>query len=344
MTKTLTVNPTHPDPATILEAAQVIGRGGLVAFPTETVYGLGANGLSAAAVQRIFAAKQRPSSDPLILHVSSTEDFQLVAVLDGLEELVSTLAARFIPGALTLVLPKQARVPLEVTAGGGSVAVRVPNHAVALALIAASGVPIAAPSANLFSRPSPTSASAVLEDLAGRIDAVLDGGETQIGVESTVLSLIGAPTLLRPGGVLLEEIEALIGEVLLPNEAVLSERVAQPAPGMLLKHYSPRAKLLLVAHGADLERRVKSAARGVRGKLGLLLPSDSLEWLTGVTAERVDLGATPAQIASRLFAGMRALDSSGCDAILTHQLDGTGLGRALNDRLFRAASGNVIQS
>lgn len=344
MTKTLIVNPIHPEPATILEAAQIIGRGHLVAFPTETVYGLGGNGLDTAAVQRIFAAKQRPNSDPLILHVSSVNDLTQVAVLDGLELLVSRLAVRFMPGALTLVLPKQARVPLEVTAGGQSVAVRVPNHAVALALIAASGVPIAAPSANLFSRPSPTSAAAVLEDLSGRIDAVLDGGETRIGVESTVLSLIGAPTLLRPGGVLLEDLEALIGEVLLLGEAVLSERVAQPAPGMLLKHYSPKAKLLLVAHGADLEQRVRSAARGVRGRLGLLLPSDSLEWLSGVTAERVDLGATPAQFATRLFAGMRSLDAAGCDVILTHQLEGIGLGRALNDRLFRAASGNVIQS
>ena len=172
---------------------------------------------------------------------------------------------------------------------------------------------------------------------------MLDGGETQIGVESTVLSLIGAPTLLRPGGVPLEDLEMLIGEVLLPNEAVLSERVTQPAPGMLLKHYSPKAKLLLVAHGDDMEKRVRSAARGANGKLGLLLPSDSLEWLVGVNAERVDLGATPAQIASRLFAGMRALDAAGCDVILTHQLEGTGLGRALNDRLFRAASGNVVQ-
>ena len=344
MTKTLTVNPIHPEPATILEAAQIIGRGRLVAFPTETVYGLGANGFDAAAVRRIFAAKRRPNSDPLILHVSSVNDLAQVAVLDGLEPLVSRLATRFMPGALTLVLPKQARVPLEVTAGGQGVAVRVPDHAVALALIAASGVPIAAPSANLFSRPSPTSAAAVLEDLAGRIDAVLDGGETRIGVESTVLSLIGAPTLLRPGGVLLEDLEALIGEVLLLGEALLNERVAQPAPGMLLKHYSPKAKLLLVAHGADLEQRVRSAARGVRGRLGLLLPSDSLAWLSGVTAERVDLGATPAQIATRLFAGMRSLDAAGCDVILTHQLEGTGLGRALNDRLFRAASGNVIQS
>ena len=343
MTKTLTVDSTHPDPALMLEAAQVIQRGGLVAFPTETVYGLGANGLDAAAARRIFAAKQRPPSDPLILHVSSVAEFERIALLDGLEGMIATLAARFMPGALTLVLPKHPSVPLEVTAGGQSVAVRVPNHAVALALIFASGVPIAAPSANLFSRPSPTSAAAVLEDLAGRIDAVLDGGQTQIGVESTVLSLIGAPTLLRPGGVLLEDLEALIGEVLLPNEAVLSERVAQPAPGMLLKHYSPKAKLLLVAQGADVEQRLRSAASGASGKLGLLLPSSSLAWLSALSAEHVDLGVTTAQIASRLFAGMRALDAAGCDAILTHQLEGTGLGRALNDRLFRAASGNVIQ-
>ena len=240
-------------------------------------------------------------------------------------------------------LAKLEQIAKNAEARGDDVTAFAAWRAERAALIAASGVPIAAPSANLFSRPSPTTAAAVLEDLAGRIDAVLDGGETQIGVESTVLSLIGAPTLLRPGGVLLEEIEALIGEVLLPNETVLSERVAQPAPGMLLKHYSPRAKLLLVAYGAHLERRVKSAARGVRGRLGLLLPSDSLAWLSGVSAERFDLGATHQQIASRLFAGMRALDAAGCDAILTHQLEGTGLGRALNDRLFRAASGNVIQ-
>lgn len=342
MTKTLTVHPTQPDPATILEAARIIQRGRLVAFPTETVYGLGANGLDPVAVDRIFAAKRRPRSDPLILHVSNAKELERVALLDGLEELVSNLAARFMPGALTLVLPKHPRVPLTVTAGANSVAVRVPNHAVALALIAASGVPIAAPSANLFSRPSPTSAAAVLEDLSGRIDAVLDGGEAQIGVESTVLSLIGAPRLLRPGGVPLEEIEELIGGLLL-DQYVLSERFAQPSPGMLLKHYSPTAKLLLVAHGADLEQRVRSAAKAASGKLGLLLPSESLEWLASVTAERVDLGATHQQIASRLFAGMRALDAAGCDLILTHQLEGTGLGRAINDRLFRAASGNVIQ-
>ncbi len=337
------VNPNHPEPERILEAAAVIRRGGLVAFPTETVYGLGANGLDADAVRRIFAAKERPSSDPLILHLSSPDDFGRIAMLEGREALVSSLAERFMPGALTLVLPKAPGVPLEVTALGPTVAARVPAHPVAAALIAASGVPIAAPSANLFSRPSPTTAAAVLEDLDGRVDLVLDGGETQIGVESTVLSLIGAPTLLRPGGVALEDLESEIGEVLLPGEAVLDAKDPQPAPGMLLKHYSPRARILLVEHGANLEARLLEAARSARGEhLGLLLPRASLRALEGVAGERYDLGETPAQVAARLFTGMRALDAAGCTAILAQRFAPQGLGRALNDRLYRAASGNVL--
>ncbi len=347
MTKTFQVNPTRPEPALILEAAGIVRRGGLVAFPTETVYGLGADGLNAAAVQKIFAAKNRPNSDPLILHLATPDDLERVAVLNGREEIVSKLAKRFMPGALTLVLPKQPQVPFEVTAGGASVAVRVPAHEIALALIRAAGVPVAAPSANLFSRPSPTTAAAVLEDLDGRIDALLDGGETRIGVESTVLSLIGAPTLLRPGGVPLEELEALIGQVLLPGEAVLSPEQAQPAPGMLLKHYSPRASLLLLEDGSNLQARLQhealaALARGER--LGLLLPASSLGWLERVTTERFSLGDTAASVATRLFTGMRALDRAGCSAILTHQLNASGLGRAVNDRLYRAASGRVIKA
>jgi L-threonylcarbamoyladenylate synthase len=343
MTITRAINPHHPEPDIILEAATIIQRGGLVAFPTETVYGLGANGLESSAVQRIFAAKQRPSSDPLILHLTDAAELERVAVLTGREELVSRLAAHFMPGALTLVLPKHPRVPLEVTAGGASVAARVPAHPVAHALIAAAGVPIAAPSANLFSRPSPTTAQAVLEDLDGRVDLVLDGGETRIGVESTVLSLVAAPTLLRPGGVDLEDLERVIGEVLLPGEAVLDIGTAQPAPGMLLKHYSPRARLLLLEHGAGLETRLQATARAAQGeRLGLLLPSSSLQALEGVPAERFDLGDTPAIIASRLFTGMRVLDAAGCTAILAHRFAPHGLGRALNDRLFRAASGRVL--
>jgi L-threonylcarbamoyladenylate synthase len=344
MTRIYEINPSTPEPDLIFQAARVIRSGGLVAFPTETVYGLGANGLDFDAVRKIFVAKQRPSSDPLILHLSSATDLERVAVLNGRGEIVSRLAARFMPGALTLVLPRQGVVPLEVTAGGDSVAVRVPAHPIALALIETSGVPIAAPSANLFSRPSPTTAAAVLEDLNGRIDLVLDGGATLIGVESTVLSLVNAPTLLRPGGVALEALEAVIGEVLLPGEGVLDERSAQPAPGMLLKHYSPRAKLMLLEFGANLETRLLEAAGRAQGEaLGLLLPSSSLAALGGIEAHRFDLGDSPPQIASRLFTGMRVLDGAGCTVILAHRFDAAGLGRALNDRLYRAASGQVLE-
>jgi L-threonylcarbamoyladenylate synthase len=339
MTQILKVNPINPEPDSIFKAAQIIRAGGLVAFPTETVYGLGANGLDDVAVQKIFTAKKRPASDPLILHLENAEQFTKIAVLDGVETLVSRLSKKFMPGALTLVLPKQKIVPLEVTAGGNSVAARVPAHAVAQALIAASGVPIAAPSANLFSRPSPTTSDMVLEDLARRIDAVLDGGEARIGVESTVLSLLGVPTLLRPGGVSLEDIEALIGEVLLPNEAIFDERATQPAPGMLLKHYSPKAKLLLLENPNSL---LETAKTYQHEKLGLLLPSHSLERLTDIKATPFDLGTDFSSIAAKLFAGMRSLDRAGCTHILAHQFENTGLGRALNDRLFRAAEGQII--
>jgi L-threonylcarbamoyladenylate synthase len=344
MTQILRVDPTHPELEIIQIAASIIKSGGLVAFPTETVYGLGANGFDSSAVQRIFKAKNRPSSDPLILHLSSSADFSRVAVLDGLEGLVSKLARRFMPGALTLVLPKQKHVPLEVTAGGPTVAVRVPAHSVARALIAASNVPIAAPSANLFSRPSPTSASMVLEDLNGRIDAVLDGQGATIGLESTVLSLVGAPTLLRPGGVPLEDIEALIGEVLLPGEAVLEVTQAQPAPGMLLKHYSPSAKMCLLEHAPqkNLTQAIFEIVRvNHRDRIGLLLPSSLIAHFRDANVERFDLGETPTSISANLFKGLRALDRAGCSLIIAHQFESSGLGRALNDRLYRAAEGQV---
>jgi L-threonylcarbamoyladenylate synthase len=326
------------NPDQLLVAATILQNGGLVAFPTETVYGLGANGLNAVAVKKIFAAKNRPSSDPLILHLETTSAFSSVADVGGRESLLEKLFA-LMPGALTLVLPKLAHIPPEVTAGGNSVAARVPAHPLAHDLIAAAGVPIAAPSANLFSRPSPTSAQMVLDDLDGRIDAVLDGGQTTIGLESTVLSLLGAPILLRPGGVSLEALEACIGEVLLPNQAALEPSVAQPSPGMLLKHYSPRAKMLLLSSPESL---LEVAQHYRDERLGLLLPTASLQQLANFPAKRFDLGSDSSQMAMRLFAGLRALDKAGCSHILAHQLPNTGLGRALNDRLFRAASGVLL--
>jgi L-threonylcarbamoyladenylate synthase len=333
------------------------------------VYGLGADGLNPAAVERIFAAKRRPANDPLILHLAAAD--QLTGVACDLPELALRLAAAFWPGPLTLVLPRAPAVPLVVTAGGPSVAVRVPSHPVARALIAAAGTPIAAPSANLFGRPSPTSAADVLEDLGGRIDLILDGGPTPIGIESSVLSLAAPrPTLLRPGGLALERIEQLIGPVLLPGEgadvAVIEEGRPAPAPGMLLRHYSPRARLLLIgghrrrggsaqqqtpstqtvpadALDAVLRREaVRSLGRGER--LGLLLCDERLAALADLPAERALLGPCVdlPVVAARLFGAMRALDRAGVDAILTHGYGSAGLGRALDDRLYRAAEGRVI--
>lgn len=355
MTRVLSVDATDPQPEVIAEAAAVIRRGGLVAFPTETVYGLGADGLNPSAVQAIFTAKKRPSSDPLILHLADFE--QLASITQAVPEAARRLADQLWPGPLTLVLPRAAHVPLEVSSGGPTVAARVPAHPVAQALIRAAGTPIAAPSANLFSRPSPTQASDVFEDLDGRIDLILDGGPTAIGVESSVLSLVTTPpTLLRPGGLPVEAIEALIGPIFLPGEGeqsgpVVADNEAAPAPGMLLKHYSPRARLLYLTNSAQAGeallarmRQIASQELAAGRRLGLLLPEQELAALDDLDAERFSLGSHNdlGQIAARLFAGMRALDRAGIASILTHDYPNEGLGRALNNRLYRAAEGNTI--
>jgi L-threonylcarbamoyladenylate synthase len=283
ITRYLTVNPENPDPEAIAEAAAVIRSGGTVAFPTETVYGLGANGLDPAAVERIFIAKGRPRRNPLILHVASTE--QARRLVTDWPVVADNLAARFWPGPLTLILPRAAMIPDLVTAGLPSVALRMPSHSVALALIRKSGVPIAAPSANLSGSPSPTLATHVLADLDGKIDIVLDGGPADIGVESTILALIGEqPVLLRPGGVTREDLEQVLGKVLVHDTAIPGKNAvitgttpdgpevdpqdpaadpgmepgvqATPCPGTLFRHYAPRAEALVVT-GDSRDQRAK---------------------------------------------------------------------------------------
>lgn len=282
-TSYIRVNPENPDPEAIAEAAAVIRSGGTVAFPTETVYGLGANGLDPAAVERIFIAKGRPRRNPLILHVASTE--QARRLVTDWPVVADNLAARFWPGPLTLILPRAAMIPDLVTAGLPSVALRMPSHSVALALIRKSGVPIAAPSANLSGSPSPTLATHVLADLDGKIDIVLDGGPADIGVESTILALIGEqPVLLRPGGVTREDLEQVLGKVLVHDTAIPGKNAvitgttpdgpevdpqdpaadpgmepgvqATPCPGTLFRHYAPRAEALVVT-GDSRDQRAK---------------------------------------------------------------------------------------
>jgi L-threonylcarbamoyladenylate synthase len=322
----------------IVLAAQILRDGGLVAFPTETVYGLGADAFSWSAVARIFEAKGRPADDPLIVHVLDLEQAARVARLSALAR---ELAEAFMPGPLTLVLPRLAVVPDVVTAGLDTVAVRMPAHPVALALLASAGLPIAAPSANLFSRPSPTRASHVLEDLGGRIDAIVDGGPSPVGVESTIVDLSEQePRLLRPGGLAAEAIEAVLGQPLLPAVAAVAPR----APGMLATHYAPRTPLVLVAGPADAARARlageldQALAAGRRVGL-LLLDEDHALRVPGIVAEPVGSSFEPDGVAARLFDGLRALDRAGLDVLFARDMADptTGIGRALADRLRRAA-------
>ncbi|MDQ3809317.1 MAG: L-threonylcarbamoyladenylate synthase [Chloroflexota bacterium] len=334
------VRPTQilaPDAPGIARAAAIIRAGGLVAFPTETVYGLGAHALDARAVAGIFEAKGRPPDDPLIVHVLRAQDLPLVAEPSRYLEAL----ARFWPGPLTVVLPRRPHVPDTVTGGLATVAVRVPSHSIARALLAAADVPIAAPSANLFSRPSPTLAEHVLEDLAGRIDAVLDGGPTPVGVESTIVDLsTEPPRLLRPGGVAAEELEAALSA---PLRSAPSGGPVR-APGLLPTHYAPRTPLVLIGGPPDLARARLAAEISMAlehgQRVGVLLLSDDRELASDeVAVELVGSWSEPATSARRLFDALRALDRRGLDLLLARELaPQVGLGRALSDRLRRAAS------
>ena len=317
-------------PEALTLAAEVIRAGGLVAFPTETVYGVGADALSAAAVARIFEAKERPRGNPLIVHVADATALDEVAVrvTDRAREVV----ASFWPGPLTLVLDRAAAVPLITTGGLDTVAVRVPAHPVAQGLIRAAGRPLAAPSANRSGRPSPTRAPHVLEDLGGRIELILDGGSTSVGLESTVLDMTTEPpTLLRPGGVTLEQLEAHLGRVRL---ATGDDEAAGRSPGLRFRHYAPRAKVVLIEAGAGEEAVAswldggKSVALMAQRSVGLDRPGLRVRLMP------VDLEA----YARELFEALRDLDATGVDAIFVEGIAEVGLGRAIMDRLRRAAS------
>jgi L-threonylcarbamoyladenylate synthase len=332
-TEILRVNPDCPEPGAIARAAAVLRAGGLVAFPTETVYGLGANALDAAAVRQIFDAKGRPANNPLIVHVADLAGVCVVASEWPL--VVEPLARRFWPGPLTLVLRRAAAVPDLVTAGGPTVAVRWPAHPVAQALIAAAGVPVAAPSANRSSRVSPTRAEHVLGDLDGRIDMILDGGPTPGGIESTVLDLTSQPPrLLRPGPIAPGQIEALIGEVHKPPPSAIGSRTPLPSPGMLARHYAPRAPLELTHdNGWELVQALNNAGR-------------SVGWLTFPPTHEpcpasVNLSIMPSDpvaYAHSLYAALRELDESGVDCIVVALPPDTPEWLAVRDRLHRAAS------
>lgn len=314
-----------PTDEAIDRAAAVIRAGGVVAFPTETVYGLGAGATDARAVARVFAIKARPAFDPLIVHLGGIE--MLADLVREITPPARSLAERFWPGPLTLVLPRTERIPDIVTAGLRSVAVRVPDHPVALALIERSRRPIAAPSANPFGYVSPTTAAHVERQLGEQVDIILDGGPCRVGVESTIVSFLDErPRLLRPGGLAVEDIEAVVGPLAPPPED------ASPlAPGMLPRHYAPRVRLVVIASPAEV-------APAARAESALLLPfpdRDSEGFAhVEVLAEPGDLTAA----AVNLFAALRRLDEGGYGCLYAVRTAEHGLGRAIMDRLRRASA------
>ena len=364
----LQIDPRRPDPRTLAIAADVIRRGGLVAFPTETVYGLGANALDDAAVARIYQAKQRDAADPLIVHLADAADLPRVA--DDIPLALQLLAERFWPGPLTIVVGRHPRVPDRVSSGRSTVAVRVPAHPVASGLIAASGVPIAAPSANRFMRTSATQAAHVQADLGDAIDLILDGGPTDIGLESTVVACDtdGAIRVLRPGAVPDEAIVAALrhaGIVESPRLLGASTGAGSLSPGLLETHYAPRARLILFsgeqrAAVSAIGRAVTDAIRAGE-RVGILAYDDDVPGLAdagtalpALIVARVGTSSTPEAVAHRLFAVLRELDAAGVTVIVARTTTpvtyvpgaaplpgGTGLARAIDDRLIRAAGSRV---
>ncbi|MFV0442621.1 MAG: L-threonylcarbamoyladenylate synthase [Planctomycetaceae bacterium] len=316
----------------LARAAALLRAGQLVAFATETVYGLGTDALNVTAVARVFEAKQRPHFDPLIVHLAETRDVH--NVVREFPPQAQELAQAFWPGPLTLVLPKRPHVPDLVTSGLPNVAVRVPGHEQARELIRLAGCPVAAPSANLFGRVSPTTADHVAEQLKDRIELILDGGPCRVGIESTVLDLSGSqPVLLRPGGVTLEELQQRIGPVY-TQPAQIAESGDQStssaaAPGMLPQHYAPRTPVRLVCDWERLPRHASAAALGFRH---VHQPERFL------ASEVLSPGGDLREAAASFFAALRRLDRVCAEVILAERFPSEGLGVALNDRLSRAAA------
>lgn len=345
MTLVINIDPKQIDLEKIQQAATYLREGKIGAFPTETVYGLGANALDRNAVERVFLAKGRPFQDPLIVHISS-----LTMVRDVVQYVPDTaysLMERFWPGALTLVLPRSSGIPAEVSAGLDTVAIRMPANPIALTLIEHAGIPIAAPSANRFGHTSPTTAAHVLADLGDKIDFLIAGGESNVGVESTVLDLTHQPPLiLRPGGVSQEQLTKAIGEVVLRDDhSVQDQKDPMPSPGMLSRHYAPLTTLVLIesenAKNASQRLIVEAKLLLESGKkVAVLSADDDADFYKGlnVIIEKIGSSQNLDQIANRLYAAIRFLDEQNVDFILVRSFGKDGLGLAILDRLRRAAS------
>jgi len=342
----------HLVPENLKEAAQIIRKGGLVAFPTETVYGLGGDAFDPTASKRIYAAKGRPSDNPLIVHIASIDE--LTSVAHDIPKVAYKLAERFWPGPLTMILNKRDELPKETTGGLATVAVRMPSDPVAAALIREAGVPIAAPSANLSGRPSTTCAQHVIEDLSGRIDMIIDAGSSKIGLESTIVDLTCEPALiLRPGYITREMLSEIIPEIGF-DRAVSGkpgdEKAPPKAPGMKYRHYAPKGELVIYSGSQQAVREKmtgeahKALAEGK--KVGLLVCDEEEKAFREKFGDKVVikmLGSrdNEEEIASVLFARLREFDDEGTEKIFSQALSDGGLGSAIMNRLMKAAGYHI---
>ncbi|MCW4023743.1 MAG: L-threonylcarbamoyladenylate synthase [Candidatus Bathyarchaeota archaeon] len=348
-TRLIKINPNNPEPEKIQIAADIIQRGGLVAFPTETVYGLGADALNGEAVQHLFAAKNRPLDNPPIIHIADTNQIQKLA--KEVPKVAEMLTSKFWPGPLTLVFKRSNNVPKEAVAGLDTIAIRMPNHPVALALIRQSSCPIAAPSANLSGKPSPTTAKHVLDDLEDSIDAVLDGGATSVGVESTVLDLsVEPPMLLRPGGISFEALKAVLGTVVLhpfvASEKELSLKESR-SPGMMHKHYAPKAQVVLIeGEQGVVEKKIKELTQSYKQngcKVGVLATMETTRNVEADVVKSMGKHEDLASVAHNLFGLLREFDSEGVDVIVVEGVSSEGLGLAVMNRLRKASGYHIVK-
>jgi len=349
VTKVFKIKNIQKDIKNIEIAAETLKLGGTVVFPTETVYGLGANALDNNAVEKIFTAKGRPADNPIIVHIWNIEQIASIAV--EIPTKLKVLAEKFWPGPLTLVVKKSEALTEIVTAGLDTVGIRMPDNPVALALLKHANIPVAAPSANISGSPSPTSANHVLKDLDGRVDIIIDGGDCSVGLESTVLDVSGEiPVLLRPGAVTLEQIEDVIGRVDIDEHIniKMEENAEKPrSPGVKYKHYSPEAEVILFDGSIKkIVEEIKERARGYssRGKkVGIMATEQTKQFYNIGLVRSLGDRNKPETIAANLFRLLREFDEEKVDIIFMEAIEKSGIGMAIMNRMVRAAGYNIIK-